>query len=288
MQPPLPSPTPTWHNDTYDAIFPSRPELSAAGKTIVVVGAGSTIGRETSLAFAAAGAARLVLVGRTASSVAETAAQLPKSVDSLTLSVDITSEESLAAAAAAAGTWHVLVLTAGYLSEPSTIGGSAADDWWQSFETNARGTYLTAKAFLPTADPGRAAFLALTTGTTAMPAAVLPGLSSYIVSKLAQTKIVEYLAAENPNLFAAALHPGMVESAIFYKSGASPDALPMDKAQLPAHFSVWLASEEAAFLNGRTVWANWDVDELKKSAEKIKGGQLFTGSIDGWPFTSLS
>lgn len=39
MQPPLPSVTPTWHNDTYDAIAPSRPELSAEGKTVIVAGA---------------------------------------------------------------------------------------------------------------------------------------------------------------------------------------------------------------------------------------------------------
>lgn len=42
MQPPLPSVTPTWRNDTYEAISPSRPELSAAGKTVIVAGAVSS------------------------------------------------------------------------------------------------------------------------------------------------------------------------------------------------------------------------------------------------------
>lgn len=55
--------------------------------------------------------------------------------------------------------------------------------------------------------------------------------------------------------------------------------------QLPAHFTVWLASPEAAFLNGRSVWANWDVDELKAKAEAIQQSQLFTAGINGWPFT---
>lgn len=38
MQPPMPSATATWHNDTYPAISPLRPELSAKGKTIVIIG----------------------------------------------------------------------------------------------------------------------------------------------------------------------------------------------------------------------------------------------------------
>lgn len=39
---------------------------------------------------------------------------------------------------------------------------------------------------------------------------------------------------------------------------------------LPGHFAVWLASPEAAFLAGRFVWANWDVEELKARAKEIE------------------
>lgn len=39
MQPPYPCPTRRWHDDTYDAISPLRPELSAAGKTVIITGA---------------------------------------------------------------------------------------------------------------------------------------------------------------------------------------------------------------------------------------------------------
>lgn len=35
----MPSATPTWHNDTYATISPSRPELTVAGKTVIVTGA---------------------------------------------------------------------------------------------------------------------------------------------------------------------------------------------------------------------------------------------------------
>lgn len=53
---------------------------------------------------------------------------------------------------------------------------------------------------------------------------------------------------------------------------------------LPANFYVWLASEEATFLKGKFLWANWDVDELKGMKEQIEKGDLFTMGLVGWPF----
>ncbi|KAH0490037.1 hypothetical protein TgHK011_001522 [Trichoderma gracile] len=285
MQPPFPSATANWRNNTYAAISPERPELSASGKTVVITGAGSGIGRETASAFATAGATRIALLGRTEASLKQTAAVLPSTVSASVHVVDVASEESLAQAAAAIGTWDVLILAAGHVAAPSSIATSNFAEFWQSFETNTKGTYASLHAFLPTANSAHAAVLAVTTGTTALPATMVPGLSAYMSSKIAQTKLIEFLAAEHSNLFAATVHPGMVETAIFTKSGAKAESLPVDKVQLPAHFMVWLASPEAAFLNGRLVWANWDVDELKAKADAIKQSQLYTAGINGWPFT---
>jgi hypothetical protein len=39
--------------------------------------------------------------------------------------------------------------------------------------------------------------------------------------------------------------------------------------KLPGDFSVWLASPEAEFLNGRFMWAQWDVDELISLKERV-------------------
>ncbi len=74
------------------------------------------------------------------------------------------------------------------------------------------------KVFLPTANPSHAAILGMTTGTSGLPPAMLPGLSAYISSKLAQVKLLEFLAAENPNVFVASVHPGMVETSLFRKN----------------------------------------------------------------------
>jgi hypothetical protein len=35
-------------------------------------------------------------------------------------------------------------------------------------------------------------------------------------------------------------------------------------ADLPGAFAVWAASDEAAFVHNRIVWAAWDVEELAR------------------------
>jgi hypothetical protein len=47
---------------------------------------------------------------------------------------------------------------------------------------------------------------------------------------------------------------------------------------LPAHFLVWAASNDAAFLKNKFVFANWDVEELKARSEHIaKANELVIG-----------
>ncbi|KAI1447660.1 hypothetical protein F5Y02DRAFT_432303 [Annulohypoxylon stygium] len=285
MQPPFPCPTATWRNDTYEAISPLRSELSAAGKTVVVIGAGSRVGRETALAFATAGVAHIALLGRTEDTLKETAALIPsagKGSSSVHVA-DLTKQSSLKSAAAAIGKWDVLVLSSGYCPTRSPLASTKVDEWWKGFETNAKGTMLVAKAFLPTANPTQAAFLGVTTDVSLMPAVYLPGLSAYTASKLAQAKMFEFIAAENPNIFVATVNPGMIETDNFYRTGGTTDKLPMDTVQLPAHFLVWMASPEASFLRGRCTWANWDVEELKAKKAAIQEGLFMTAGFKGLP-----
>ena len=61
----IPSLTEAWHNASYPAISPSNPALSVAGKTVFVTGGGVGIGFTTARAYAAAGASRIAISGRT-------------------------------------------------------------------------------------------------------------------------------------------------------------------------------------------------------------------------------
>ncbi|KAJ5899379.1 hypothetical protein N7495_004123 [Penicillium taxi] len=284
MDPPgIPSFTNTWHNKPYAAIYPKRPEVSAKGKTVIITGAGGGIGRATAYAFEIAGAAKIVLIGRTESTLRETQSAIvcPSEV----FVADVTDEKAIAAAAAATGQWDVLVLAAGYLAKPGTIANSPMEEWWKSFETNVKGSVICTQAFLKTVNPEHATIIALSAAVD-FPASRLTGLSAYISSKLSLIKVMEFLAAEHPKVSAIALHPGMIDTSILRATGIDPveHKLPLDAVELPAQFMVWLASPEAAFLNGRCVWANWDVDELKEREEEIVFGISLTPTINGWPF----
>lgn len=44
---------------------------------------------------------------------------------------------------------------------------------------------------------------------------------------------------------------------------------------LPANFLVWAATKRAAFLHGRFVWTNWDVEELAALNPKLEEDKGF-------------
>lgn len=67
----------------------------------------------------------------------------------------------------------------------------------------------------------------------------------------------------------------------FHVQVADPSKL---LVELPGDFLVWMASPEAAFLKGRSVAANWDVDELKAQTQSIQSGLTMTSGIYGWPY----
>lgn len=66
------------HRDTYPSILPTRHELSQTGRTVVVAGGGTNIGKAIAAAFGQAHAATVVLVGRRQAVVDATAAELEK------------------------------------------------------------------------------------------------------------------------------------------------------------------------------------------------------------------
>ncbi|KAI4271815.1 MAG: hypothetical protein LQ337_005736 [Flavoplaca oasis] len=268
MKPPYPSATPTWHNDTYPAITPSRPELSVPGKTVIITGAGSGIGRETAKAFTTAGARRLALLGRNEADLEQTKSLIASSTKTCsTHPASILDEKALSDVAVAVGSWDILILNAGFVSSPASIAETPVDEWWQNFETNVKGTLNTLKAFLPTASPSRAVVLGVTSGAMGMPPAMLGGFSAYIGSKTAQVKLLEFAAAEHPNIFVAAVHPGMVDTAMFRKSGAQPDSLPMDNGQFTARFLPFPRAGQDLILTTcplqfgylHTSWCGWPV-----------------------------
>lgn len=104
------------------------------------------------------------------------------------------------------------------------------DKWSDGVQTNVKGLFLAVKAFLPTANESGSAVLTLTSQTTAFPVSMGPGMSGYNASKIAQIKVIEYLAAEQPKVFAVTVHPGICDTAVLAKSGMKPDQVPLDQS----------------------------------------------------------
>ncbi|RYP75173.1 hypothetical protein DL769_003869 [Monosporascus sp. CRB-8-3] len=289
MEPPFPSLTLTWHNDVYPAIEYTNKSLSHKGETVVITGAGSGIGRETAIGFATAGAKHLVLVGRNISKLRETQSLASKANAEIGVSVfatDVTDEIAVKNIADNIISWNVFVHCAGYIHTAMPAAQAEIQDYWASYEVNVKSTIVLVKYLLPKANPTNAAVLCMTAGGISFPTKMLVGLSGYLASKLAVSKTMEFLAHENPDIFFASIHPGNVDTDIFRKSEATPDMVPMDTPQLAAGFSLWVSKPEARFLNGKTLWSNWDIDELKGMQEEFSSGPKLTYGLNGWPFSA--
>jgi NAD(P)-dependent dehydrogenase (short-subunit alcohol dehydrogenase family) len=121
----------------------------------------------------------------------------------------------------------------------------------------------------------------IVTLTTGIAFEVFPAVSAYGISKLVVLELMAYVAVENPNVFAVALHPGIIDTEMM-KDVFKPFAL--DTPELVGGIGVWLAGWEGAdrsFLNGRFVSANWDVEDLVARGDEIQKEGLLKMDLKG-------
>lgn len=81
--------TKTVHTEPYPAISPSRPELSQAGKVVLVTGGGTGVGFNIAKAFVHASADTVIIIGRRADVLAKTASDLRQEAISVGTSTKI-------------------------------------------------------------------------------------------------------------------------------------------------------------------------------------------------------
>lgn len=147
---------------------------------------------------------------------------------------------------------------------------------YSSQETNVHGAFLITQGFLQllgTSRPGH--IITVTTGGALM---IVPSLSSYAISKLASLQMTAFVAAENPNVTAIAMNPGIVMTNMTLESFKR---FALDTPELPGGTGVWLTTEKAKFLNGRYISANWDVEELAQREEEILKENKLTMQLVG-------
>ncbi|EOD43401.1 putative short-chain dehydrogenase reductase sdr protein [Neofusicoccum parvum UCRNP2] len=230
-----PTYTKTFHRTAYPSISHTRLELSLSGKTIFITGGGSGIGTAMASTFAAAGAANILLMGRTLSRLETVKATVEASHPSTAVALyagDVTKAADVAdafkhlkTAFGAATAVDALIANAGHLSTPTALATADPEDWWRGYEVNVKGLFNLAQRFLEVAAPGA---VLVNISTMAAHAGAFPDFSGYVGSKAAAVKVMEVLQKERQDLRFVSAHPGVIETAMYKKSGL---AIPCDDSE---------------------------------------------------------
>ncbi|KAF2823307.1 NAD(P)-binding protein [Ophiobolus disseminans] len=286
---PAPAEISTYHNKSYPTIDISRPKLSAAGKTVFIIGGGSGLGLAFAQHFAKAGCTRIVITGRRSNVLNAAKSSLEKEFNDLKLLAlqgDVTDRTAVEAAFRTShetfGTIDVLINNAGYLPDLGPISSALQSDWWKGFEINVLGSFNVLSSFVPV---GAQNAVVVNTTSAAVNARV-PGESAYSASKVATTRLFEHFQDENPGLRVVNVAPGVVVTDMGRKAVHAFEVMglplpPEDDIRLPASYLVWAASAEAEFIKGKFVWVNWDVDELKHVIENAESKHILTLGVIG-------
>jgi len=238
--------------------------MRLAGKTAIVTGAASGIGRGIAQRFSAEGA-QLMLVDRDASGLEETAASLEHSAEVMV--ADVADPGSVDAAVEQTvkrfGRLDVLSHSAG-IDQP-VLAATEIDDalWNRIMATNAGGTFYTNRAALRAMLAGEGGSIVNTVSDLGW--VVVPGLAAYCASKGAALQLTRVLAAEGaPRVRVNAICPTMVDTPMGRRSLSSrpdPDAyLRQIASEIPMKriarvddvtgAAVFLASSESAYITG--------------------------------------
>jgi NAD(P)-dependent dehydrogenase (short-subunit alcohol dehydrogenase family) len=231
----FPSPVKTFHDDTYPSINPTSPQLSTKGKNVVISGGGSGIGPEIARSFAKSGASSISIFGRTEKSLLQTKEKLQKEYPSTKFHsyvADIVNKSSLEkvfqSIKSAVGAIDILIANAGYMPDILPIAKADPEEWWNGFEINVKGAFNLVSAFVPVAAKN-ASIINISTGVAHIP--YVPGGSGYTISKLAGTRLFDYVAKEYPDFFVLNVHPGVIKTAMDAKTVAAGINFPHDTSK---------------------------------------------------------
>lgn len=222
MTAPFPSPTSTWHTSTYQSLSPTRPELSAQGKNVLVTGGGSGIGAETARFFAEAGASRIALLGRREQPLLDMKASIEHkfpNIDVFVAATDITIKSEVDKAFAkfvGDQRLHVLVNSAGTVGPHESVQDVSGDKFLDCIEKNLMGSLFVAQAFIYYASMDA---VAIEVNSSAAHINFSAGLAAYSIAKMAVFRLWDSLAFANPGISVFHVQPGVINTAMNKEAG---------------------------------------------------------------------
>ena len=235
------------------------------GKTAIITGASSGIGRATSLLFAAEGA-RLVVGARRAAELEQLVAQIgAQDGEAVAVAGDVRSEDYARALVATAverfGRLDIAFNNAGTLGESGPSTDVSEDGWNEALAINLTGSFLGAKhqiAQMLNNGGGSVIF----TSTFVGHSFAFPGVASYAASKSGLIGLTQALAAEfgAQNVRVNALLPGAVDTAMYRDMNDTPESQAfvtqlhaLKRVATPekrARSVLYLASDDSSFVTG--------------------------------------
>jgi len=195
-----------------------------AGRTAVVTGGGSGIGRGIALGLAAEGM-KLAILDLNVDSANSVAAEIEAlGGEAIGCGVDVTSAEALAEASkevvARFGGVNVLCANAGVMLPLGPLEQKTSEDWEYVFSVNVHGIVKTVSAFLPQLRVADAAHIVNTASLGGIVSVAKFPLGVYIASKYACVGYSECLREElsQDGIGVSVLCPGMVASELYTTS----------------------------------------------------------------------
>ncbi|KUJ09629.1 NAD(P)-binding protein [Mollisia scopiformis] len=262
------------HRDVYPAISPSRPELSQAGKVVLITGGGTGVGFSSARSFVRAAADTVIILGRrvevleTAVSALEKEAKVTgtntKIISRVCDATNLTEVNEFWKDLAEKGIIvDVYIANAAKFTEPKPILELGADEVWSQMEVNAKSPLYFVEKFYSQPSEKQKFLVNVTSAVIHMTAVLMVAeRPAYVLSKMTGTMLFQLIALHVPpeKMQIVTIHPGVVYADGWKAMGFTPERFDTD--ELCGSFAVWAASKQAEFLHGRFVWTSWDVDEL--------------------------
>ncbi|KAF4628185.1 hypothetical protein G7Y89_g9966 [Cudoniella acicularis] len=256
-------------HDLYPFIDATRAlKNSAKDKVVLVTGGSRSIGRSIARHFALAGAKNVIISARNQVSLDEAKASIEKESPQcqvLAVVADMTDARSVQQLYDdLPGTPDVIVNNVGAAACQERIFDSKIDLWWSDWELNVKACYLSSRAYLHALAGKKGVILNVSSSVSDL---TNPGLSSYASAKTAINRLTEFIHLGM--VASEAWERGILETGMGEKAPDYFKPFLYDTLGLAGGTAVYLSTPRASFLDGRFIFANYDMEQLETLKDEI-------------------